>query len=268
MLPACHVSILSTGHAHDLERTRMDVRFTEAGWSALEGVALDPGEVHVFAAWIEDRVPPKDAVGVLSAEELERSRSFVRCSDQRHFIESHAFLRRVLACYATVDPAEIQFEHGPWGKPRISGLHGSPPIEFSLSHSRGVVLVGLAVGGAIGIDVELVRPFDDCDSLARRFFAPDEYRAICSLPEPARLSGFFRYWTRKEAVLKALGTGMSTRLDSFAVTLTETTRPIDFGAHATRAPEWSLIELEPCEGAIAAVATPFRVRRMQAKLIV
>jgi 4'-phosphopantetheinyl transferase len=130
-----------------------------------------------------------------------------------------------------------------------------------------VVLVGLAVGHAIGIDVELVRPFDQYDLLARRFFAPDEYRAFCSVPEPARLSGFFQYWTRKEAVLKALGTGMSTRLDSFAVTLAETTQPIDFGMHATHASEWSLIQLEPCEGAVGAVATPFRVQRMQAKLI-
>jgi 4'-phosphopantetheinyl transferase len=267
MSPAWHVSILPTGRAHDLERTGMDVRFTEAGWSALQGVALDPGEVHVCAARIEDRVPSKHAVGLLSPEELERSRSFVRHSDQRRFIASHAFLRRVLACYMTVDAAEIQFENGPWGKPRISGLHGSPPIEFSLSHSRGVALVGLAAGRAIGIDVELVRPFAEYDLLARRFFAPDEYRAFCSLPEPARLSGFFRYWTRKEAVLKALGTGMLIPLDSFAVTLTKTTQPIDVGVHATRAPEWSLIELEPCAGAVGAVATPFRVRRMQAKLI-
>ena len=251
-----------------LNGTEPNVRFSEVRWSAVEEVALDPGDVHVYAARIGGRAQPDSANTLLSPEELERARSFVRYSDQLHFIESHVFLRRVLACYAMVDPAEIRFENGPWGKPRMSGLQGSRPVEFSLSHSHGVVLVGVAAGREIGVDVELVRRFDERETLARRFFAPREYRELCSLPEPARSSAFFHYWTRKEAVLKALGTGMSIPLDCFEVTLAATVQRIDFHGQATCASEWSLIHLEPCEGAVGAVAAPFRVQRIQARLIV
>src|SRR5437660_11781291 len=109
-----------------------NVRFSEAHWSALEGVALDRGHVHVYAARIGSRTQPENAVELLSREELERARSFVRHTDRLHFIESHAFLRRILACYAKVAPVEIRFENGPRGKPRMSGVQGSRFVEFSL----------------------------------------------------------------------------------------------------------------------------------------
>lgn len=243
------------------------MRFSEARWSAAEEVVLDPGDVHVYATRIGGGVQAESAATLLSRDELERARSFVRSSDQLHFIESHAFLRRILAGYARVDPADIRFEHGRWGKPRMSGSQGSRRVEFSLSHSRGVVIVGVTVGQAIGIDVELVRRIDDCEALARRFFAPREYRDLCALPEPARSSAFFRCWTRKEAVIKALGTGMSTPLDSFAVTLTETAQLIGFSGQVACGSDWSLIHLEPCEGAVGAVAVPFPVQRIRARLI-
>jgi 4'-phosphopantetheinyl transferase len=242
------------------------VRFSEAHWSALREVALDPGDVHVYAARHGGGTQSQDAATLLSSEELERARSFVRHSDQVHFVGSHAFLRRILARYVEIEPSQIQFENGPWGKPRLSGLPGVRSVEFSLSHCRGLVLVGVTVGPAIGIDVELVRQFDECDALARRFFAPREYRNLCALPEPAKSTAFFRYWTRKEAVVKALGTGMLTPLDSFDVTLA-TTQRMDFRAHGASASEWSLIDLEPCEGAVGAVAAPFRVERIEARLI-
>lgn len=250
-----------------LDEPELDVQFSATPWSALQGGALEPGDVHVYATRIGGGVEPNDAVALLSGAELERARSFVRDSDRRHFVASHAFLRRILGRYAAVAPAEIRFEHGPWGKPRLSGVPETRPLEFSLSHSRGVVLVGLAMGQAIGIDVELIRRLDDYDRLAQRFFALGEYRDLCALPEPARLRGFFRYWTRKEAVVKALGTGMRTQLDSFAVTLAATVQRIDFRASMPCASEWSLNQLEPCEGAIGAVAVPFRVRRIEARLI-
>lgn len=245
----------------------MEVRFSEARCSAEEEATLAPGDVHVYAARIEGGAPAESAVTLLSPDELQRARSFVYDSDRLRYVGSHAFLRRVLACYVKVKPADIKFENGPRGKPRVCGLPGLRPVEFSLSHSRGVVLVGVTIGLAIGVDVELMRSLDECDALARRFFAPGEYRELCSLPEPARLNAFWRYWTRKEAVIKALGTGMSTPLDSFEVTLATTAQRIDFRTREATASEWSLIDFEPCAGVVGAVAAPFRVRRIEVRLI-
>ena len=95
-------------------------------------------------------------------------------------------------------------EHGrPW----------SPGVSFNVSHSGTLGVIALAEGDRrIGVDVEQVRADTDVRALARRFFHPDEAAAIAG-----RRDAFFRCWTRKEAVVKALGRGLSHPLDSFAV---------------------------------------------------
>ena len=73
-----------------------------------------------------------------------------------------------------------------------------PALDFSITHSVGVAFCALSDGGRIGIDAELLRKFPNAQRLAARFFSPDE-----------RGEDFFRIWTRKEAYLKYLGTGMT-----------------------------------------------------------
>jgi 4'-phosphopantetheinyl transferase len=83
------------------------------------------------------------------------------------------------------------------------------PAAVSLSHSGDVVVCGLAPSGLLGVDVERVRPRKQWDGLADFALHPDERSRLAELPEAARWQGFYRVWTLKEALAKALGVGLA-----------------------------------------------------------
>lgn len=121
----------------------------------------------------------------------------------------HRALGQLLIAYSGCDepPAILRGEHG---KPYCADLDG---LEFNVSHSGRHALIGVARQVSIGVDIEgpgRARSFDD---IAQRYFAPSEAAALRALPEDQRKLAFLRLWTGKEAVLKALGLGLSFGLD-------------------------------------------------------
>jgi 4'-phosphopantetheinyl transferase len=226
------------------------------------------GTVQVCAAALPAAALP-DAFALLSPDELERAERFIAPVHKHAFIGARAFLRRVLARATGIDPRHLVFESGTCGKPRLRRAADEPPIEFSFSRRTGFALVGIAADGPIGVDVEVVRPVDDLENVARRFFAPAEFRAIADTPAPARLRAFFDCWTRKEAVVKALGVGLSMPLDSFEVAFGAGVAPAL--TRMDRAPvpaaAWSLLHFEPRADVIGALAAPFAVRHVDAVML-
>lgn len=155
---------------------------------------------------------------VLDSSERDRGNRFLRPADRARFIVSHAALRLALADARGCAPSEIRLTAKATGKPHLAEPAGSP-LEFNLSHSGARALIGLAGPVAIGVDLELMRAIPDAVRIARTHFAPDEAASLASLPAEAIEAAFFGLWTRKEAVVKALGTGLSLPLDRFSVTL-------------------------------------------------
>ena len=86
-----------------------------------------------------------------------------------------------------------------------------------MSHSGDLAVIGFALGCEVGIDVEQLRDVGHLEQIARRFFHPSETSAVLSTPESARNLAFLRCWTGKEAILKALGTGIVGNLADFQV---------------------------------------------------
>ena len=153
---------------------------------------------------------------VLDAQEHDRARGFRFERDRRRYVDAHVALRHVLAERTGRSAAELAFETGAFGKPRVAGL---PRCEFSLSHSDDLALIALADEGEIGVDIERVRPLPDLDALARQCLAADELQALRALPAVDRPFAFLQSWTRKEACLKALGLGLQVEPASFSVGL-------------------------------------------------
>ncbi len=105
------------------------------------------------------------------------------------------------------------------------------------------------------MDVELVRPLPDAEGVARSFFTKGERDALAALPEERRLRAFYETWTRKEALLKAFGSGLTVPLDSFEVTLTSRAPTRSTGAADPFGVEdYSLHGFEPGPGYVGAVA--------------
>ena len=149
---------------------------------------------------------------LLSPDEHARAARFVFERDRRRYVAARSCLRRVLGRITAKDPAALRFASNAFGKPWLSDW---PLLRFNLSHSEGAGLIALdpaslhAPCGELGVDIELPRPLSDALALAGSLFEPQECRDLAALEEPARTSAFLWGWTRKEACLKALGTGFA-----------------------------------------------------------
>jgi 4'-phosphopantetheinyl transferase len=150
------------------------------------------------------------------------------------------------------------------GKPFAPSL---PSIDFNLSHARDHVLIAVARGQPLGVDIERIDRNVDIEGLSRRFFAASEADALDALPETLRAEAFVRLWTCKEAVLKALGEGLAFGLERVAFALDGAGMPTGLAALASEAGRldaWQLALLEPASGFLGALAWQGRPRTIRA----
>jgi 4'-phosphopantetheinyl transferase len=138
---------------------------------------------------------------------------------------SRASLRQTLAHFLHTAPQRLTFTTNPHGKPLLE----NSPLHFNLSHTAGMVILAVTLDHPLGIDIESLDRKIEHEDLARRFFTPAESSALLALPSADRHTAFFRMWTRKEALLKATGQGISAGLDTFEVPLTPFTAPVQLG---------------------------------------
>lgn len=156
---------------------------------------------------------------LLSVDEVERAARFHSAKHSSRFIVAHARLRQELARLLSVAPDSVVLDAGPHGKPALAGELASSGLEFNLSHSASLGLVGWAWSRAIGVDIEFWRPTRDEAALVRRFFSTTEIAEYEALEHGHHTEAFFNGWTRKEAYVKAVGRGIGLPLDSFDITL-------------------------------------------------
>lgn len=149
---------------------------------------------------------------------------------------ARAATRIVLGNALGTDPARVAISrvcahcgHPTHGRPTLAGVTN---LSFSLSHSGSFAVVALAEGEAqLGVDVEEVKSRVRIDGLAARVLGADDLAAWRALSDSGdRLRSFLEAWTAKEAYLKALGTGITTRLrDVPTVVDGWTIRPLEVG---------------------------------------
>jgi 4'-phosphopantetheinyl transferase len=190
---------------------------------------------------------------LLDSRERVRVERLRRDIDKRHYIVSHGILREILGREAETLPAEVEFSYGPFGKPYI-GEPGPDRIEFNMSDSNAMLLVAVARGLAVGVDIEMHRPMDFL-KFARRFFTPAEADALEALPEPLREVAFFRTWTCKEAYVKGWGYGIQRNVGKFEVSVAgDRSRLICCSFDESSPDRWSLVDIDAIPGFSATVA--------------
>src|SRR5262249_25287488 len=129
----------------------------------------------------------------------------------------------LLAAYLGCEPAALEFGRGEHGKPFLR--QPSRALEFNVSHSGGALLLGISRGVALGVDIETTQRRRPALDLARRYFARAEADALTRLHEAQQQPAFLRLWSCKEAVLKALGAGISFGLDRLEFALDKRGEP-------------------------------------------
>src|SRR5271155_3587583 len=159
---------------------------------------MDPDEVQVWA-WPLDPVPVDQSadVALLDPAELQRMNSFYFAPDRARYAVSHSNLRRILGACLKRPPQKVAFRANRFGKPELLGE--APSIRFSLSHSHSIGVLAVTRSGPIGVDVEDVKPIEPEVAIAH--FSAAELLDLGRLRGDAWLNGFYRCWTRKEAVL-------------------------------------------------------------------
>lgn len=168
------------------------------------------GDVHVFCATL-DAAPPRleQLAGTLSADERDRVSRFVFERDRTRFVVGRGILREILGWLLHVEPAQLAFAYGSYGKPRLAAPLNDRILHFNLAHSDGLVVYAISAHHEVGIDVERIRPVRGAEEIAARFFSTSENTELYSVPEKQRTGAFLNCWTRKEARLKAIGIGIS-----------------------------------------------------------
>ena len=197
---------------------------------------------------------PSPTLDVLSAAERERAARFVFDRDRRRYIAAHVAMRRILGTVLGRAPHLLAFTEGPHGKP---ALMDAPRVHFNLSHSDELAVLAVSPHAEVGVDLEAATPMTDADAVAEAHFSPAELAAWRQLPAPERLPGFYRLWTRKEAFIKAVGTGLSYPLERFTVDIdAEHARVLEIDGDAERAAAWSVAPLALETPYVGAVAMP------------
>lgn len=181
-------------------------------------LVADGGGIDLWCAYIseiadESLWPRYDAL--LTAEERERQARFRFARDRRRFLVTRALVRSVLSRYAAVRPQDWVFSLGTHGRPAIFAPHTAAMLEFNISHSADLVMLGVTAGRTLGIDTESVAAREGGFEGLDRYFAPEESAALLALAPGERRRRFFELWTLKESYIKARGMGLAIPLDAF-----------------------------------------------------
>jgi 4'-phosphopantetheinyl transferase len=221
--------------------------------------ALADDEVHVWLAYLPSaRVSFHQVETVLSSDERARAEKFHFPEHRERWQMTRGILRVLLARYLGANASEIAFDYGAHGKPQLK--HPAPSaLHFNASHSGDYAAFAMTRAGAVGVDIEHIREdMPRCDEIARRYFAPGEQEQLFALPESERVRAFFTLWTRKEAFVKARGTGLFSGLDQFEVALDEP-RVLSATGGDARSLSWSMAALPAIPdyaGALVVCASP------------
>ena len=139
---------------------------------------------------------------------LDLSRPDVR----NRFAASRVLLKYAAGAALQVDPESLELGYRSTGRPY---LRGNDTLDISLSHTEGLLLVGITTSGFIGVDVEDAhREFYEA-GLARHWCTAHELARVGELAPELRDPELVRLWTLKEAYSKALGLGMQLRFTDF-----------------------------------------------------
>lgn len=206
-------------------------------------------DVHV---WLFRLWPGFVDVASLDEEERRRADRFHFQAHRDRFIAVRWLLRRLLGCWLGQHPSQVKLGYGPHGKPYLMSEQSR---YFNVSHSEDIAVIALSEVVPVGVDVERVRDLPDMDSLARTIFNAEENAQLRERDGQINIHRFFAGWTRKEAVLKAKGTGLFDSLRSVIVDVLEDSPRIRAMVDGD-VRQWTLRNLDAGDGYSGAIAAP------------
>jgi 4'-phosphopantetheinyl transferase len=214
-----------------------------------------PDDVQIWLVQL-DAYSAGVALEGLAEFEYARAARVAFARDGERFLASRHALRKLLAAALGRAPRDLVIEADEFGKLVLAEANA---LQFSLSRTADVALIGLSRNRAIGVDIEEVRTVPEVEELARDHFTVDERAEWSGATAALRDRVFLTCWTRKEAYLKAGGGGLSHPLDSFAVSVAPDRPAVVWVDGAPDEPaQWTLLDVPAGDGYAAALAVRAR----------
>lgn len=180
---------------------------------------LKPGDIDLWIAY-PDQISDPELLSyydtLLSPEEKIRKDRFHFLHHRHQYLISRALVRITLSRYAPMPPEKWRFLINDHGRPELAQSAEIPPLRFNLSHTTGIVAMGVALRQDIGVDVEDIERKVSFEPIANRFFTPSEIETLNQVREEDRRIRFFEFWTLKESYSKARGIGLTLPLNRHA----------------------------------------------------
>lgn len=216
---------------------------------------LAEGEIHIWRIEL-DAAADVQSSEILSPDERVRAERLKIPLVRARFVAGRTALRRLLGSYLGIMPQTVHIQYASHGKPEIANANRGG-LQFNLAHSDSLALLAVLHDHPIGIDLEKLRPITNSNAeyIASTAFTPAERDALAGVSDDAYQIGFFRCWTRKEAVMKAHGDGFR-QAQSFTVTIDDTPKVV--AADKAVGSRWMIFDLPielPFIAAIASTAT-------------
>ena len=147
---------------------------------------------------------------VLDQTERDAAAKFKHQSLSERYVLNHGLVRIILADYLAAQPCELQFEREVYGKPYLPDY---PELTFNISHSADDLLLAVSSGVSLGVDIERIRPRQNFSGVIERCCSVNEQFYWKALPEEFQIAAFYKFWTYKEAFVKAVGRGLALGLN-------------------------------------------------------
>ncbi len=199
------------------------------GWEpASFGSGLEAGSIHIWLIQMSSEqktLALETAWAMIPDSEQKRIKRLRVPEIRNNRIGIHGLVYHILSHYLAIPAHKIPIVRTKKGKPRIAPEANKAGLEFNISHSNDIVLLAITVNQPIGIDIEYVDVKRPWNALAKRYYHPDEISALLETSdEMSALNLFYQCWTRKEAYLKAVGSGLDCALRNVFVGLSGVTK--------------------------------------------
>ncbi len=207
--------------------------------SASDGVALTLLALPTVAA--------DSDTALLSDSELVRAARFAFERDRSAFITTRAALRRLLGAECAVEPEALELAKDSFGRPYLAGAARTavPDLDFNVTHSGGRAAIALSRIGRIGIDLESHDRLHSLRELEPMVMGSRERLMLASLSGDEHARAFLGCWTRKEAIVKAIGVGIRYPLPTIDIPTVPQGEAVEF--HSEDGQVWSVatVTLDP-----------------------
>jgi len=213
-------------------------------------------DIHI---WVVDldvwNLSCLEAVQELSESEAKKAGRFHFKIHQDRYVKGRFMLRSVLGMYLGSDFYDQEFHTNLYGKPALQKPPDDHSIRFNISNSENICVCAFSQYSEIGIDIEKIHDLPDMDRIIARSFSEEEKRRFCSLPLPGRTQTFFKYWARKEALLKAMGMGMSYSLNKIDIAGNENSPQLVIKIEESDiSNQWTILDMDIFTGFASALA--------------